>query len=61
MKDKIILEVKKLDKILKTENPSDDWMKGRHSAFRGMRARLLEILNEDISTSRLLPEKHMKP
>ena len=48
MREKIELEVKKIDRILKVETPCDDWMKGRHSAFRGVSASLKRILNEGI-------------
>lgn len=45
MKDKIKLEVEKIDRILNNENAHGDWIKGRHSALRGVKVALENILN----------------
>ena len=48
MKEQIRLAVQDIDRILKEENAHDDWLKGRHSALRGVKSRLERILNEGI-------------
>ena len=39
------LEIENINRILNTETPCDDWVKGRHSALRGVRSSLEKILN----------------
>ena len=51
MKEKIKSEIEKIDRILNNENAYTDWLKGRHSALRGVRASLERILNEEIRES----------
>jgi len=58
MKKEIENMIKKIDLILKDETASVDWMKGRHSAFRGVRKELQEILNKN---SPCYKAKHIHP
>ena len=52
MKTKIEEMITNIDRILKDENPYTDWLKGRHSAFRGVKERLVKILNENKNDER---------
>ena len=38
--------IENIDRILKEENPYSDWLKGRHSALKGVKKRLIKIIEE---------------